>query len=334
MNKEHYILLLQKQLSGGISPQEESSLRDWLAASEGNRKIGKSIQKAWELSEGFSQDVELDLDADFLLLEKKIAADEEGKNRPAKVRRLQRRWILRIAAVFVLLAAGPYILKKYLTPAVKYQATSTGDEPSTKAIELLDGSKVWLNKNTKFSYFTTSVSKERRVKIEGEAFFEVAKDASKPFVVETPSGEVTVLGTSFSVEERKDNIEVIVATGIVKLSPKGSDSFIKLRKQEKGVYDKKKNELIKKTSSPSELAWHTKKLVFENTPLKEVLETVGQFYEVNIVLENKKMEACPVSAVFDNKPLATVLQTLSVLFKAEAVKAGQNKYLFKGGSCN
>ena len=170
MKKDHYILLVQKQLAGEITPAEQNSLERWLEASTENQQVAQYIQKAWALSEGFSRDIVLDMDADFQKIEHKLLADDPQNQ--VRVRPLlHRRWLLRIAAVFVLLATGSYIFEKYLTPGTKYQVASTSDKASEKPIELVDGSKIWLNEHTQLSYFTTSISKERRVKVEGEAFF-------------------------------------------------------------------------------------------------------------------------------------------------------------------
>ncbi len=332
MKEDHYILLLQKQLSGDLTLKEKSALAHWLAASAQNEKVAKSVRKAWELSEGFSQEVDLDLDVDFLKIEERIA--EQG-NHQAKVRPLlHRRWILRVAAAIVLVVAGNYILQNYLQPAAKYQVATAGNEPSEKAIQLQDGSKIWLNANTELSYFTNSISKERRVKLDGEAFFEVAKDASKPFIVETPSGEVTVLGTSFSVKERTEIIEVNVATGQVKLSPIGSKQAITMTANEQGIFNKKTGELRKNTSPVSnKLAWHTGQLMFDNTPLVQTIKTIQDFYSVKISLSDEGLQSCPVTATFAKKTIESVLETLATLLGAEVEKAGEANYLLKGGSC-
>ena len=332
MKEDHYILLVQKRLTGILTAEEQSQLDDWLTASPDNQRVSQSIEKAWSLSAGFTQGVDLDLEADFQKIENKLGEEE----RPvAKIRPLlHRRWLLRVAAVFLLLAVGPYIWRNYLTPAVKYQVSQTGDEAAKKPIELLDGSKVWLNANSKLTYFTTSVSKERRVKIEGEAFFEVAKDASKPFVVETPSAEVTVLGTSFSVSEKNDDVEVKVATGKVSLSPKESDQSISLEMNERGIFKKTEGQLVKEQmQNLNELAWHTKKLVFENTPLATILSTVSNFYKTPVHVEDKGLETCPLRATFEDKPLSTVLETLTTMLGAESQQLADGGYILKGGQC-
>lgn len=331
MKVDYYISLIQKQLAGEITPAEQRQLDEWLGASAENKRVQKTVQKAWELSAGFSQEVELDLEADFEKIEQRLdPIKNEAKIRPL----LQRRWILRIAAAFLVLVVGRYVLNNYLTPAVKYEVVTTNEEAAKNPVELLDGSKIWLNAHSKLTYFTTAVSKERRIKIEGEAFFDVTKDASKPFVVELPNSEVTVLGTSFSVTETPDNTIVNVATGKVKLSPKNSDQAITMQANERGVFSKKENQLKKeKLDDLNDLAWHSQKLSFNDTPLNQVIQTISSHYKTPILLENKSLASCPISATFDQKPIGTVIETLAIVMGAEIGQSINGDYLLTGGSC-
>ena len=332
MKEDRYISLIQKQLAGDISTEERSQLEQWLADSEDNQRVANSIEKAWQLSENFSGDVDLDLDADFQKIEGRLGTE----NQVTKIRPLlHRRWLLRLAAAALLLIVGRFVLKNYLTPAVKYEVANTHDQPSQKPIELLDGSKVWLNANSQLTYFTTAISKERRVKIKGEAFFDVAKDADKPFVVELPSSEVTVLGTSFSALENEHTVEVTVSTGKVKLTPNDSEMSITMMANQKGVFDKKQGQLaVTDSDGLNELSWHTKKLVFEGTPLNKVIESLEEFYETQIEIEKKELENCPVSATFDNKTIQVVVETLDTILGTTSTNTADGGYLLKGGQCD
>ncbi len=334
MKHDLYISLLQKELSGQLASEEKAALEAWLANSPEHQRMAESVRKAWELSGGFSEDLELDMEADFEKIKNRIAVPTEKPS--AKVVPLHRRWLLRAAAALVLLAVGPYVVKKFLQPAVKYEVVYTKEDPRKEAVELADGSKVWLNANSRLSYFMSAVGKERRVKLEGEAFFEVARDESKPFVVETLSGEVTVLGTSFSVNEAPAgaDLAVHVASGMVKLQPKGSSEHLILTKNEKGIFLKNENKLEKSTDpNLNTLAWHTRRLSFQNTLLKDALIAITQLYRVEVKTENPAIENCPLTVTFDQKPLDTVLATLQTLLGAEVEKTAEGKYRLKGGRC-
>ncbi|MEZ4963296.1 MAG: FecR domain-containing protein [Saprospiraceae bacterium] len=333
MKEDLYISLLQKELSGGLAPEERASLDSWLAGSPEHRRIAQSVRKAWELSGGFKQDVELDMEADFEKIRHRIARVEKA---PARVVPLRRRWALRVAAAVVLLLVAPFVVKKFLRPGVPSEVAFAGDQPRSEAVALVDGSRVYLNANSRLTYFAAAGGKERRVKLEGEAFFDVARDESKPFVVETPSGEVTVLGTSFSVQERPDgtSIEVEVASGKVKLQPKGGGSHLILVKNEKGIFYKQENKL-EKTVDPglNDLAWHTRRLSFQNTSLKDALAAINRLYQVEVKTNNPATENCPLTVTFDQKNLDTVLATLQALLGAQLERQVDGSYLLTGGRC-
>ena len=331
MHDDHYISLVHKQLSGDISQGERGQLEAWLQASPDHRHLADTVQKTWELSDGFSETVNLDLDKDFRAIEQKIG--EDG----TVVRPLfPRSWLLRVAAVFALVVGGYFVWNALQNPAETFHTASTTDQPSTDAIQLADGSKVWLNENSNLEYFTSTTGDERWVKLAGEAFFEVAKDPTKPFIVETSTGEVRVLGTSFSVLNRTGDIDVYVTAGRVLLSPKGISRSIIMTSNERGRYQKNTFELVKEASpSLNEIAWHTKKLNFENVPLLEVMEVLSKHHDVSLELENqdKALLDCPVNVTFDNKSIEVAVETLATILRAEHRKDGERGYVLVGGSC-
>ena len=87
-------------------------------------------------------------------------------------------------------------------------------------MELSDGTKVWLNSRTKIEYPAVFADKERRIKLDGEAYFQVAQNIHKPFIVQTPKGNVEVLGTQFNVESYSDDSTFATALmeGAVKIT--------------------------------------------------------------------------------------------------------------------
>jgi ferric-dicitrate binding protein FerR (iron transport regulator) len=334
MKEDHYILLLQKQLSaGGLSEAEHAALNAWLAESSGNERVARQVRKAWELSEGFRQEPDLDLDADFARLEKRLVAEAPATKIVAM--NPQRRW-LRVAAALLLLAIAPFLVKKYLQPAARYEVATAGKSPRKEPVLLPDGSKIWLNSATECSYSLTATGKERRVKLNGEAFFEVARDERKPFVVETASGEVTVLGTSFSVKERAggNTLEVQVVSGKVRLQPTGARENLVLTANEQGVFNKTDNRLLKTNPDhQNDLAWHTRRLVFRNKILADAVQEISLLFHVKIEIADAGVKKCPLTATFDDKSLEVVLNTIGQVLGTTAVKNSDGSYVLKGGRC-
>ncbi len=334
MEEELYISLLQKQLSERLTPQEQSSLDDWLVQSPDHQLVANQVARTWELSGGFSQAVELDADADFERLERRIA--KAGETPAAKVVAMQpkRNW-LAIAAAILLLVAAPLVLRKFMAgPEMGRFATS--DSRAEQPVELADGSKVWLNAHSSLQFFTKNEGKERRVELTGEAFFEVAKNPERAFVVHTNLGNVTVLGTSFNVRnpEGSTSLEVNVSTGKVRLQPSGSSQSLLLLANETGIFDQNKNSLVKSGGvANNTAAWHTEILRFENTPLEEVLRRLSSLHGVSLSLENQGVATCPITVSFEKSSLEQAMETLRALLGAEIVKVADKEFRIKGGRC-
>lgn len=335
MDEELYISLLQKRLSGSLTPQEQSGLDDWLAQSPDNQAVVQQVAQAWELSGGFSQEVELDADADFERLERRISQAEEKPSAKVVAMKPKRNW-LAIAAAIALLLATPLLLRKYIGSAVKMDSFATTDSPAPQPLELADGSKVWLNAHSSLRFFTENKGKERRIELTGEAFFEVAKNPERPFVVTSKLGDVTVLGTSFNVrnDEHRQTLEVNVSTGKVRLQPCKGKQHLLLVANETGIFDQSKNSLTKSTGAANNTAaWHTAKLVFENEPLEEVLQQLSTLHSVSLSIENQAIAKCPVTVTFEKVTVDAALETLSSIFGGKVVKAADGSFSIKGGRC-
>jgi ferric-dicitrate binding protein FerR (iron transport regulator) len=278
--------------------------------------------------------VELDLDDDFAKIEARLT---EAQNKDAKVVPMRSRkiWISIAAAVVLLLAAAPFLWERLAPSEAPMQTFATADSPSEQVI-LSDGTRVWLNKNTEFSYYSSPNPKVRRVKLKGEAFFDVRENAESPFVVETPDGEVTVLGTTFSVRSvaTENDFSVHVASGRVEMTPSATDEKLILTENESGVFQKKEGLLRKEINMAlNELAWHTGRISFDGTLLPEALKTLADLYEVEISLENPDLEDCPLNANFHMKGIHSVKVILETMLGAEFVELEQGKYVLRGGKC-
>lgn len=334
MDEELYISLLQKKLSESLTLQEQSSLDDWLGQSPDNQLVANQVKRAWELSGGFSQDVELDADADFERLERRIAQAEETPTAKVVAMKPKRNW-LAIAAAIALLVSAPLVLRKYMGGS-EMGRFATSDSPAARPVELADGSKVWLNAHSSIQFFTVNEGKERLVELTGEAFFEVAKNPERPFIVKNKLGDVTVLGTSFNVRNDDSNLtlEVNVSTGKVRLQPSGSNQHLLLLANETGIFDQNKNSLVKTGGAANNTAaWHTETLVFNNTALKEVLRKLGSLYGATLTLENQEVANCPITVTFEKTSLGEAMETLSALLGAELVKVSDKEFRLKGGRC-
>jgi transmembrane sensor len=168
----------------------------------------------------------------------------------------------------------------------------TFDELSTPAggeyqVRLSDGTRVWLNASSSLRYPQQFADSVRKVELTGEGYFEVAKDASHPFIVMAGENEIRVLGTHFDVNHYKDNPDIIVtlAEGSVKLN-----RSVLLKPGEEGLINAVGNIQIEKADLEVNLAWKDGQFVFKMTPLDEVMREVSHWYDARVVYQDNNTE--------------------------------------------
>ncbi len=202
---------------------------------------------------------------------------------------------------------------------------------------LTDGSMIQLNENSILTIAKKFNKEERSVHLEGEAFFEVKPDVSKPFIVETDLGKIKVLGTSFQVKGNPEtDVEVYVEEGRVELlssNAEGKESRIILTAGERGIITYPDGELRKgETIQADDLFWANKKLIFEETRLSLVFNLLRKHYDAVIEVENDQILKCQLTAIFNNEAINQILEVIAVSFEL-SVEKDQDKFLIKGKGC-
>lgn len=304
MDKDLYITLLYKSLEGTISASEQQSLESWKAQSTDNQTIAKEIEKAWRLSENFTTTVNADLDKDFANLQQKL--NKTTKVVQMKPKRLYLKYAVAAVAAVLIAFFVNYFFNQTPQNWLAVQATT-----EVEKIELADGSIVWLNQGAKLEY-TSEFGRQRLVKLEGEGFFEVTKNPSKPFLVQTPTLEVKVLGTSFNVQESQEEASVFVRSGAVNVRPLSLKKGVDLEPLDKLIFNKATKKLTKMIDSKSnDDVWQSGRLVYENDRLKDIVNGLQNHYGKEFVVDDDTILKCRFTFTFDNKSLQEVLQTLS-----------------------
>lgn len=188
------------------------------------------------------------------------------------------------------------------------------DNISNKTVELPDGSEVILAKNSILEY-NPDFKNSRDLKLKGEAFFEVYRDESHPFIIKTMNGDVAVLGTSFNVNTFDNKTKVDVKTGLVALRNNGAE--IKLTVNESAWSDSKQIS-NKENVDQNYLSWQTGLFNFENTSLSNVINDLESFYGNIIDLEDLK--ECTFSGSFNNQKIEDILEALALSCNLELTK--------------
>lgn len=201
---------------------------------------------------------------------------------------------------------------------------------------LPDGSTGWLNSNSVIRY-RGNYSRERTIVLNGEAFFEVVKNPSKPFIVQTDNIDVKVLGTKFNVASYKNerNIEVVLEEGKLVFENKPSGQTYTLKPNDLVVFDKlKKKYAVRKVLSGKYTSWKEGKLIFRNDPVDVIVRRLERWYNVVIINKIPANEDFRWRATFQDESIEKVLdlmkRTLPIDFSLEEAKVDKfDSYLKK-----
>lgn len=191
-------------------------------------------------------------------------------------------------------------------------------------ITLPDGSKVWLNAASSLKYPIAFTGKERKVEITGEAYFEVAKDASKPFKVNFNSIEVEVLGTHFNIKAYSDeeSIKTTLLEGKVKVST-GSDTKQLAPGQQAQVKSSANIKVLNDVDLEETVAWKDGNFQFENTSLQDVMRQLSRWYDVEISYRGT-IHKNFIGSISRDVKLTQVLSMLQQTSKLKFVIEGKN----------
>lgn len=186
--------------------------------------------------------------------------------------------------------------------------------------ELADGSKVWLNHSSSLSYPETFEGEQRVVYLEGEAFFDIAPNKDKPFIIYANGTETKVVGTSFGIKALPGGADVVVTvmSGIIDFSDVKDSNAIRLTVGEQAICIPKQAILEKNTNpDPNALAWKTKLINFQDTPLFEVARVITAAYNTSVETDSS-ISNLTISGTFNQLSLQELMQIIEITLQVEA----------------
>jgi transmembrane sensor len=258
--------------------------------------------------------------------ESPVSSKDQGKTR------IMRNTFIRIAAAaLILLGIGTTVAYLGNTGAFSKRITiaSNSDQENT-VIDLPDGSRVFMNRNSRFSYRANFGEKKRDVSLTGEAFFEISPDKSKPFIIDAGKARVKVVGTSFNVITSNSNsaVEVFVKTGRVELSDNTGSRSITLDPGFVGTFDSKLPDK-RLNDNINYMAWKDRRLVYNGQKLDVVFHDLKRVYNMDIVAEDKDILENSWTSPIDNQSPDTIIQLICVSFNLSYSKDGNVYHLVK-----
>lgn len=323
---EHIDEYIARYLAGETTPEETRALDAWLAASAENRRYFDDIRAIWDKSPGLRPAAPRAVDVEAAL--RKVKNDLGAARNTARPQTLRLLPLWRAAAAVLLLAVAGYFVWQHNLPADQAVIVSAN---ASMTDTLSDGSVITLSPQSGLALAGHFNTRERRVRLRGEARFKVSPDTTRPFVVEASDLEVRVVGTDFSVNDAPDSSSIVidVLEGKVRVSARGQSLL--LLAGESARYDKNSGLLAR--SSAVQNPAQNRLLRFDTTPLHEVLRQVEQAYGIQITLKNKALEGCPLTARYNNLPKDEVLNTIAETMSLQLTRTSPDTYTLDGAAC-
>lgn len=324
--------IIARYLAGESSGKEIRALEEWVLMSDENRKIFREMRSAWSISSIGKVNNAIDLDDEWKKLKSRLNMDERGnKSVSLPGRKVYYSPVWKIAAAVIVLLTVSFVLFSVLrTPRT---VNLMADDFTLEQV-LPDGSQITLNHHSSVEFPKNFKGDVRNVVLSGDAFFNVARNEKKPFIIHTQNSIVKVLGTAFYVNshDNEDEISVMVSEGKVSFAVDGFDPVI-LTAGEKGVFDKVTRKLVEDQNTDQNfISWKTKQISFDGQDLSYVISVLQNTYHQSIELESDEIKDCKLTATFNNMSLQAILHILQETFDIEIIQQ-EDKMIIKGISC-
>ena len=347
MNQDRFWELVSSKLAGEASPEELAELEKLLQDNQPEGMRMEMLHEIWETrhrplvsqKEAFNRHMQRlsnHLSEPVLQYENpESVAVEPVDTIPSRHSFRSLYWIGGIAAsllaIFLFLTLKT---EKHETKANAQNTVSTKRGSKSK-VQLPDGTQVWLNADSRITYNENFQGAQREVELTGEAFFDVTRDESRPFIIHTSTIDVKVLGTSFNVRSYADekNTETSLIHGSIEVTLINSADKKKiiLRPNDKLIVNNNEARLEKKTetrphtplltlgkvnfkaadSSIIETLWVKNKLAFDEEALEEIALKIERWYDVKVTINNEHLKQEPYTGTFERETLPEVLEALN-----------------------
>lgn len=305
-------------LSGNLSLQAMEQVEEWISVSEENKQHFETLETLWlETGNPPSASIAVDTAAAWEKISARIKPEAKVKpiKKESRIKPMRQIWYAAAAVLLLISLFGIYKLTSETEP--QFAVIETQNESLTT--QLADGSEITVNSQSSLEYIEDINSADtRQVKLKGEAFFKVAHKPEAPFIIDAGEAYVKVLGTEFNVDAGTDSVSVYVQSGRVmlyKIAENGVDTLsVILTAGEQGSFGLKTS--VTKSEAQKENAnamfWRNKTLIFDDTPIPEVAETLEKYYGIKITFADAKIQGKKLNTKFENQEIDYIIEVLSL----------------------
>jgi transmembrane sensor len=312
-----------KQTKKQMTDQEWATAAAWLSGEGGSGEEAAhiliseegDIMKKWnDLKQADKEDI--DVDNAWEKLNRRIEAESPAitLHRPSFMQTF-----VRIAAMVVFVAGLGWLFFEVAAPK-QITVASAADQKNVEVM-LPDGSMVYLNRNSTLTYPKHFNNSNRKVSLEGEAFFDIARDESHPFILDAGQATVRVLGTSFNVitDNGNDEVEVFVSSGSVMVTSADGSRSETLEPDYVGrISDREASQA--RNTNVNYMSWHTNMLVFDGERLENVFTDLKRTFDIDIIAADPAINDYRLTSPFEDQPHDTIIKVICTTFNLHSAK--------------
>ncbi len=324
--------LVEKFFMNRTTPEETEQVLQWFDTPEGKQYVEERLEMDSDLMEQSALEPlvpELDSDQLYQSIQKKVHSGKTKKIATVKKPEWFGPVFKAVAAVLVILATLVfYVTNDTNSPETIAERTPTHIqtiEDQHREVTLSDGSRVRLNSNSEMVISKDFMQGAREVTLAGEAYFEVAPNADRPFIIHAKESVIEVLGTSFNVRTfpEQNNVQVAVVEGRVSFVNKTQNTeqeqlSVVLSKGQYGYMDTiRRTILVDDLAVENYLAWKSGRFVFEEHTLQQVCTQLNRLYDIVCTYADEEIRELLITANFSNESLDKTLAVIALSLNIE-----------------
>ena len=326
MEKEKFIALLSKSLSGQTNPKENEMLNNLLLENEEYRFIALQLEGYFQHKANLNPNLEqLDKVWEMIRSAEKEDLDEKFDYLSSTKSTWSFNGLLKIAALLVILSfsgtLGYKLWNKHGVP--DFENLIATSEKTFKILD--DGTKIWLNKDSKLSYNTAFGKHKREIMLEGEAYFDVVKNTAIPLFIHAGAIDIEVKGTVFNVNAYKDrdDIQVALVSGLIQVTDKlAHTQKVLLHPNEKYILNSARSlskprfivTSMVATTLLKDINWIADTLTFNKEKLSSLVIRMEKKFDCKITIESGQLKEKRFSGTFINENIQQALAALKLSY--------------------
>ena len=295
------IELLHRLIAGTTTEEENRQLMEWFRQCASKEEFFMLFETAWkDSSEEMPRDVQE-------RMYRRLSRNLDEKKTKTILLRSRFSWRIwpqiAVACIIIVLSLVNYRMNDKQKQLSTQNFTVLAEKGQRAFITLPDSTKVWLNSDTKISYLADYGLKERNVALVGEAYFEVAKNPDKRFIVEAKGMQVEALGTSFNINAYQNDNKIIASlfSGSVRVSYDRHVAILKPHESVKVDLLNRSFSRYKDRSMQNIALWRKNEITFDGESLEEITHIMSRLYNTTICIEDESLKkVCYIGTIRNN----------------------------------